>query len=720
VGAATAASLRLRSGSQLNLAALPRFKEEHVRHTDRRHAQALVAVLLCCGYTLNLWLTNALRERAGGVDTIWTANAFVIGAILLLPRRWTPACLAAGFGIQSAIVLAFSHSVFDALAFSLLNTVEAVVVIALARRLNAVRLTTPGRFARLIFIALAPMLIVGTLVLGLAVMAMTGEFPVTMALQRLAAKFLGMSLMLPAILLLGQRAAPANAHTAAWEPVAAAALLLGVGSLVFTPVAGLALLGMFPVMTVLGLRLGPRAVTLAMALVTAIVLVFTVVLGAPPMIAGNQTVGGRINMIQLYLAMVFATGIIPGLMATHQQRLRAVLTNRATGDRRARDRAQAASVSKTEFLATMSHEIRTPLNSIIGFAQVLERTDLPEVARQQVGVIRRSGDALLTVVNDILDFSKVEAGRISLDPKPVDLVTVCRDALAIVAETAERKGLSLDMVVTGDLGEAHVCDDHRLCQVLLNFLNNAVKFTDRGGITLKLDVQAEGARDRVRIGVVDTGVGIAAEAQASLFDRFQQVDSSISRTHGGAGLGLAIGKGLVEAMGGRVGVVSAPGEGSEFWMEVTLPRAQAVVRSEGEQAAEVLPAAHILLVDDHPMNRELGVAVLGMLGCSVDVACDGREAVEAVRVKRYDAVLMDVHMPGMDGLAATRAIRGLAGALGRTPVIAMSADVLPEQIARMRAAGMVDSVEKPISLEALHACLARWVGRDSDGAEVAA
>jgi signal transduction histidine kinase/ActR/RegA family two-component response regulator len=692
---------------------------EEVRQADGRPARGLVAAVLCLGYVLNLWLTNVLREQAGGVDTIWTANAFVIGAVLLLPRRWTPACLAAGFAIQSAIVFAFSYSAFEALAFSLLNTVEAVVVVTLARRLNAVRLTTPGRFARLIFIALLPMLVVGTLVLSLVVMAMSGEFPLAMALSRLAAKFLGMSLMLPAILLLGQRVAPANARTGSWEPFAAVILMLGVGGLISTPFAGLALLGMFPIIAVVGLRLGPRAVTLAMVLIATIVL-STVVLGAPALIASNQTLGGRINMIQLYLAMVFATGLITGLMATHQQRLRAILTYRARSDRRARDRAQAASVSKTDFLATMSHEIRTPLNSIIGFAQVLERTDLPETARQQVGVIRRSGDALLTVVNDILDFSKVEAGRISLDPKPTHLATVCRDALAIVAESAERKGLALDMVVTGPADGTHVCDDHRLCQVLLNFLNNAVKFTDRGGVTLKLDIQAEGPSDRVRIAVVDTGVGIAPDAQPTLFDRFQQVDSSISRTHGGTGLGLAICKGLIEAMGGRVGVSSATGEGSEFWMDVSLPRAQAQVLSESEQPGDALPAAQILLVDDHPMNRDLGVAVLAMLGCAVDVACDGLEAVDAARLKRYDAILMDVHMPGLDGLAATRAIRALDGPVSRTPIIAMSADVLPEQVARMQAAGMVDSVEKPISLEALHACLSRWIGRDSDGAEAAA
>jgi CheY-like chemotaxis protein len=376
-------------------------------------------------------------------------------------------------------------------------------------------------------------------------------------------------------------------------------------------------------------------------------------------------------------------------------------------------------VAKTDFLATMSHEIRTPLNSIIGFAQVLERADLPETARHQIGVIRRSGDALLTVVNDILDFSKVEAGRLDLDPKPVDLAVVCRDALAIVEEAATRKGLALEMTLSGELAPAYVCDDHRLCQILLNFLNNAVKFTDVGRVRLAVTVTPGGERDRIHIAVIDTGVGIPDDAQPHLFDRFQQVDSSIGRTYGGTGLGLAIGKGLVEAMGGQIGVRSTVGEGSEFWMAVELLRAAEPVRGGASDSGEADVAAHVLLVDDHPVNRDLGRTVLELLGCTADVACDGHEAVALARVRRYDAILMDVHMPGLDGLAATRAIRALDSAAARTPIIAMSADVLPEQVARMHEAGMVDSVAKPINVEKLQACLARWVGRQTDDTESA-
>jgi CheY-like chemotaxis protein/anti-sigma regulatory factor (Ser/Thr protein kinase) len=269
-------------------------------------------------------------------------------------------------------------------------------------------------------------------------------------------------------------------------------------------------------------------------------------------------------------------------------------------------------------------------------------------------------------------------------------------------------------------GAAHVCDDHRLGQVLLNLLNNAVKFTDAGGVTLALSVTSQGEQDLVRIAVVDTGPGIAPDAAERLFQRFSQVDSSVSRTHGGTGLGLAICKGLVDLMGGKVGVESTPGQGSTFWLEIPMARAEAIAEPAADQDREQGLSAHILLVDDHPMNRELGVTILSLLGCTADIACDGREAIEAAKTRRYDAILMDVHMPVVDGLAATRAIRALGGPVSMTPIIAMSADVLPEQVARMREAGMVDSVGKPVSIQALNDCLARWIGRDADGEVLAA
>ncbi|MFZ3006094.1 MAG: ATP-binding protein [Phenylobacterium sp.] len=689
--------------------------------TVGRNRDAYTAVVLGLCYIANLWLTNALRQQAGGIDTIWTANAFVIGALLLLPARWGLATLVTGFVVQVAVVLMFKVGLVDAIGFSVLNTVEAVGVVWLARRMRVVRLTTPSRFAGLIFLALLPVLLAGSVLLGVGAWILHGEFPVTMLANRLPAKLLGMGLVLPAILLLGHSNAAGLMQAALWRRLSAYLLMAALAALVFTPFSAVALLVAFPAITLVGLRLGPRAVIFAMGLTCMVMLPLGIQDAPPGLLTDHESLNHRITLTQVYLAMVFATGLIVALMATHQQRLRQILARRSASYMRARDRAQAASVAKTEFLAAMSHEIRTPLNSIIGFAQVLERRDdLPADSRRQIGLIERSGGALLTVVNDILDFSKVEAGRIDLDPMPVDLVAACQSALSIVAESAERKGLTLAMTVEGQGAAAHVCDDHRLGQVLLNLLNNAVKFTDAGGVTLALSVAPQGDLDLIRIAVTDTGPGIAPEAAERLFQRFSQVDSSVSRTHGGTGLGLAICKGLVDLMGGKVGVQSAVGQGSTFWLEVPMTRADALVAVEADEDAEQGLSAHILLVDDHPMNRELGVTILSLLGCTADVACDGREAIEAAKTGRYDAILMDVHMPVIDGLAATRAIRALEGPMSMTPIIAMSADVLPEQVARMREAGMVDSVGKPISIQALNDCLARWIGRDADGEVLAA
>lgn len=679
----------------------------------------LTAVGLGVAYVVNLWLTNVLRDQAGGVDTIWTSNAFVIGAVLLLPRRWAPACLVTAFILQVAIILGFGHSTFDAIGYSLLNVVEALAVVSLARRLNVVRLTTPGRFARLVFLALLPVLVAGAAIIGGVVLAMTGSFPWELVLSRLAAKLLGMSLVLPAILFLGRAAGADIIRPRRLEAAGALALSGVLASLIFTSAGPVALVLSFPAMLLLGLRTGPHGVTWAMVAAAAVLFSFGVVLGPPALVADATSLSHAVTLAQVYLAAWFATGIIPALMATHQHRLRSIILRRAASDRRGRAIAEAASVAKTDFLATMSHEIRTPLNSIIGFAEVLDlKADLSSENRHHVELIRRSGGALLTVVNDILDFSKVEAGRLELDPKPVDVVAACRDALAIVAESAERKGLSLTLTLEGDLAASYLCDDHRLVQVLLNLLNNAVKFTDAGGVTLTLTCTPGVDGDRLRMVVTDTGVGIADTGP--LFQRFRQVDGSVSRNHGGTGLGLAICKGLIERMGGRVGVSSQVGVGSSFWLEVDLPRSAPASPEDLQAASATEVGAHILLVDDHPVNRELGVTLLALLGCTADVATNGREAILAAQTRRYDAILMDVHMPELDGLAATRAIRALDGDAATTPIIAMSADVLPEQRARMRAAGMVDSVEKPISIADLHGCLGRWVGRDATGALIAA
>jgi signal transduction histidine kinase/ActR/RegA family two-component response regulator len=410
----------------------------------------------------------------------------------------------------------------------------------------------------------------------------------------------------------------------------------------------------------------------------------------------------------LYQCAILFSGFgisICAFMVAEHARLRRLLTMRANAARDARRRALAASRAKTEFLATMSHEIRTPMNSILGFTQLLlHNPGVSASAREQVKVIAEAGGSLMTVLNDILDFSKVEAGQIELHMEAVDLEELLAASGEIMREPARAKGLTVRVETDGIAGAFNL-DGQRVRQVLLNLLNNAVKFTEEGHILLSATLKADGGA--LRFEVTDTGIGIDEEVIGRLFTRFSQADSSTTRHYGGTGLGLAICKGLVERMGGRIGVDSRPGRGSCFWFELPAERVKARSGPRvADQPAEGL-GARVLLVDDHPMNLRLGETLLGLLGCEVDLAASGEEAVAAAKAKVYDAILMDVHMPKMDGLTATRAIRKLDGAGGRVPIIAMSADVMPQSIERCRAAGMVDHLAKPVQMKALHEVLAQ-------------
>jgi len=378
----------------------------------------------------------------------------------------------------------------------------------------------------------------------------------------------------------------------------------------------------------------------------------------------------------------------------------------------ARDRAEAGARAKSEFLANMSHELRTPLTSVIGFAGLLKDSpNLPDQERRHIERIAAASDSLLGVINDILDYSKLEAGRVEVEPIAFDPRALIETAAAMVEGTAAARGTTLTVEVAADTPHWLMSDAGRLRQVTLNFLSNAAKFTTGGEIRLATTWR-EG---RLRVEVRDTGIGIPEAKMAKLFERFAQADASTTRLYGGTGLGLAISRRLVEMMGGEIGATSAPGQGSTFWFEVPASEAEAPEMTAHAEA-RAPTGMRVLVADDAPANRELVSAILGGLGLTVDLVEDGAQAVEAARAGAYDLILMDVHMPVMDGMDATRAIRAGGGAAARTPIIALTANVQPEQVAACRAAGMDAHVGKPIQVGELLRTMAELTAEPEDAA----
>ena len=382
----------------------------------------------------------------------------------------------------------------------------------------------------------------------------------------------------------------------------------------------------------------------------------------------------------------------------------------------AKERAEQASQAKSTFLANMSHELRTPMNGIMGMTHLALRKATDPKQREQLGRITQASRHLLGVINDILDISRIEAHRLTLEQTSFQLQEAMDNLYSLVSDRVAERGLQLHLDLPADLARLPLRGDkQRLGQILLNLVGNAIKFTDHGAIRVRTRRAEEGPGDvLLRFEVQDTGIGISAEDQRRIFSAFEQADTSMTRKYGGTGLGLAISKRLIEQMGGTVGIESTLGSGSTFWFTVRLamtppvPAQEPPVQTPEAQLKSRHAGAHVLLVEDEPINQEVTCMLLEQVGLKVDLAMNGSEAVALARLSRYALILMDMQMPEMNGVDATRAIRR-APLNAATPILALTANAFEQDRQICLDAGMNDHIPKPIEPDLLFVRLLKWL-----------
>ena len=665
---------------------------------------------------------------------VWLSNGILVAALLQLHRRPAMAVLTACFTINL-----FSNIIRGDVGIllwlnALMNLGEAFLCAFLARRVcgAALDMRRPKRLLAFAVLAAAPA-VAATTAIGFGLVLLVSGTGLSTAVGFKVYSFymvelLGLLLVTP-ILLLVARAHRFQGMTRARAPEAIGLLflMLAITTVTFwqnnAPIAFLT----FPPMLLISLRLSPAKTAVALIMLTVITGVATLTGHGPvhltqlpdvPGLEGVSPMLRRLGVYNLYLLAMVATVLPISTVMTERRQLEARLRARTLAAQDARRTAEEAAAARSRFLAMMSHEMRTPLNGVAGFADVLAaRPGLDAEAVRQARQIRASSDGLLMLVEDILDFAR---GDDALTNEPLDLAEVARETVTASLGAALARGLTIHIDDRLPAQARFTADRRALRQALHPLIANAVKFTDRGEIVVRLDRAGDG----VCIQVSDTGCGIDPSILPGLFEAFAQGDASIRRSHSGAGLGLAVAARHVRRMDGRIEVESRLGEGSTFTLHLPFARA-ADVAAEGrpteDDAAPADDAGRapcVLVVDDHPVNREVARIMLEAFGCDVVEVSDGQQALDAVAGQPFDLVLMDVRMPHMDGLEATRRIRAMPGPASALAIVAMTADAMPEDVSRCLAAGMNAHMAKPINQAGLLAMVNRALTGDLPAARV--
>jgi signal transduction histidine kinase/CheY-like chemotaxis protein len=661
-------------------------------------ARTLVAAaLLALGVAVLAYGSLLVPQDYGRAAPIWVANALTVVFVLRgAPGRW-PLWVAAGFIGNFAADVAIGNTILTSVALAGANVIEVLICGVGLRRM------LPEGFdpVRVRHLALGALFAVaGAFVSAVLASAWLGLLEGRHVLSQLLvwtlADALGLIIPTPCLLILADwRKHWANKGPRGWA-FAILLAVIAVEAVVFAQ-NRYPLLFLVPLATVTAavvVRLMGAAVVVLATAVLSICFTFA---GYGP-IAG-QTTGWTESLVLLQGFLAAVCGLTLQVAALEQQRRQTMLRLAE-----ALKEAEQAALVKGEFLANMSHEIRTPLTSILGFASLLADKDLDGESSRYAGRVLSASRNLLALVNDVLDFSKLEVGRLEIKPGPGNPDQCGRDVVELFAPQAAEKAIAIAFRAEG-LPAMVTADFDRVRQVLINLVGNAVKFTRAGGV--RVSAAYDPATDRLSYRVVDTGPGLDAADQAKLFQRFSQVDASVSRAHGGSGLGLAISRGLVEAMGGAIGVESRPGEGATFWFEVPAPMAEAEAEAEGAQLDIAdLVDLRLLLVDDNAANRELLRSLLTPLGVALTTADGGEAAIQMAAAEPFELILMDLRMPGVDGWTAARAIRAGSGPNRTTPMLAFSADITADDAQAL--AVFEGIVRKPIEMTGLLMAIAHW------------